>query len=98
MPQRIGEILVARGKITVTVHSLGAVNSPPSELALLDREGKILSSLSLPALKAPADLMPKTVTVAFPLPSGSKIDGASVVIDPNARIKEITRVNNRVKL
>jgi hypothetical protein len=38
------------------------------------------------------------VTVAFPLPSGSKIDGASVMIDPNARIKEITRVNNRVKL
>jgi len=82
----------------VTVHSLGAVESPPAELALVNREGKILSSLTVPALKAPADLLPRRVTLVFVIPPGIKIDGASVVLDPNAKIKEITRMNNRVRL
>jgi hypothetical protein len=86
------------GKVMVTVHSLGAVDSPAAELALVDREGKILSSLTVPALKAPADLLPKTVTLGFVIPAGIRIDGASVVLDPNAKIKEITRMNNRVRL
>jgi hypothetical protein len=86
------------GKVTVTVHSLGAVESPPAELVLVDKEGKILSSLTVPALKAPADLLPKTVRLGFVIPAGIKLDGASVVLDPNAKIKEITRINNRVRL
>jgi hypothetical protein len=93
-----GDVSFQDGKVMVTVHSLGAVESPPAELALLDRVGKILSSITVPALRAPADLLPKTVTLGFMIPAGIKLDGASVVLDPNAKIKEITRINNRVRL
>jgi len=92
-----GDISVQQGKILVTVHSLGAIASPTAELALVDREGKVISSVSVPPLKAPADLLPKTFTVGL-VRGGSKLDGASVVIDPNAKIKEITRMNNRLRL
>jgi hypothetical protein len=92
------DVVIRGRKVTVTVHSLGAVESPPTELALLDREGKIISSVPVPGLKAPADLLPKTFTVTLTAPSGSKIDGGSIVLDPNGKIKEITRVNNRVRL
>jgi len=90
------DVFFTDGKVRVTVHSLGAVESPPAELALVDREGKILSSVTIPPLKAPTDLLPKTMTVGLVVPAGVKIAGASVVIDPNSRIKEITRMNNRV--
>ncbi len=92
------DVVVRGSKITVTVHSLGAVESPPAELALVDREGKVLASLTVPRLKAPADLLPKTVTLSFVVPAGVMNGGVSVVIDPNAKIREVTLVNNRVKL
>ncbi len=91
--------VVVRGReVTVTVHSLGAIDSPPTKLALLDRTGKVLSFASVPGLKAPADLLPKTVTIRLAVPPGSKTEGGSVVLDPDAGIKEITRINNRVRL
>ena len=92
------DVVVQGRKVTVTVHSLGAVDASSSKLVLLDRSGKVLSSVLVPALKAPLDLMPKTVTVTLTAPAGNRIEGVSVVIDPDGTIKEITRVNNRVKL
>jgi hypothetical protein len=93
-----GDARLAGDKLMVTVHSLGALDSPPTELALVDSAGKILETLTVPALKAPADLLPRTVTLGFTIPAGQKLEGASVVIDPNTKIKEITRMNNRVRL
>jgi hypothetical protein len=52
----------------------------------------------VPALKAPADLLPKTVTLTLNVLAGARLEGASVRIDPDASAKEITLVNNRVKL
>jgi hypothetical protein len=92
------DIVVQGGKVSVTVHSLGAVDSPPTTLALLDREGKMLASAPVPGLKAPSDLMPKTITLTLNFPAGSRMDGASVVIDPESATKEITRINNRLQL
>ena len=85
-------------KITVTVHSLGAFDSPSTELALLDSTGKVVTSATVPSVKAPADLLPHTVTVTLSLPLNSRINGGSVQLDPNTRLKEITRINNRVQL
>jgi hypothetical protein len=92
------DVLVKGRNVSVTVHSLGGVDSPPTELALLDREGKIIAAAPVPGLKAPADLLPKRFTVTLTAPPGSRIDGGSVLLDPNGKIKEITRMNNRVRL
>jgi hypothetical protein len=92
------DVLVEGRNITVTVHSLGAVDAPPTRLVLLDRAGKVLSSVTVPGLKAPADLIPKTTRVTLTIPAGITISGGSVVLDPDSAMKEITRINNRVKL
>src|SRR5205814_5195363 len=91
------DIVVQGHNVTVKVHSLGAVDAPATKLALLDRSGKVISSVNVPGLKAPVDLIPKTTRVTLRLPAGSTIDGASVVLDPKVTMKEITRINNRVK-
>jgi hypothetical protein len=88
-----------RGRgVTVTVHSLGAVDTSPATLSLVGAEGRVLSTRPVPALKAPADLLPKTVTLTLDIPAGARLEGVSVRVDPDASTKEITLVNNRVKL
>jgi Concanavalin A-like lectin/glucanases superfamily len=83
--------------ITVTVHSLGAVETSPTTLTLVTENGTLLSSASVPRLEAPIDLVPRTVTVTMPLPA-RKLSGCSLLLDPELKMKEITRVNNQVKL
>lgn len=92
------DISVRGRKVTVTVHSLGAQDTRPTTLALVDSRGQTLATAAVPALKAPADLLPKRVTVTLDVPSGTRLEGASVVLDPETSMKEITRVNNRVRL
>ena len=46
--------------MTVTVHSLGAVDAPASKVVLRDKAGKTMATRRVPALKAPLDLTPKT--------------------------------------
>ena len=92
------DVTVGEKKISVTVHSLGAVDTQPTTLALVDQGGRILASTSLPRLEAPADLLPRRTTVTLAIPVGTRIAGCSIVLDPEAKMKEITRVNNRVKL
>jgi hypothetical protein len=92
------DVLIQDRKITVTVHSLGSVEAPATKLALLDAKGKVMTTFTVPALKAPLDLIPKTTQVTLTIPAGVNLKGSSVVLDPEALIKEITRVNNLVKL
>ena len=88
-----------RGKtLSVTIHSLGSVDTPPTSLVLMDSLGKVLSTVMLPRIKAPIDLLPKTLTVSLSISARSQIAGGSVLIDPESGVKEITRMNNRVKL
>jgi len=54
--------------------------------------------MPLPALEAPADLWPRKATITFALPAGTDSDGCSIVLDPDGKMKEVTRVNNRVML
>ena len=81
--------------ISVTVHSLGALASPPTTLALFDANGRLIAKAPVPALEAPADLRPRTVTIILPTP---EFNGATLVLDPDSKLNEITRVNNRVPL
>jgi hypothetical protein len=92
------DVSVRGRKVTVTVHSLGAVDTRPATLALVGADGKVLSTVAIPALKAPADLLPKTITLTLDVPAGARLAGGSVRIDPDPTTKEITLVNNSVKL
>jgi hypothetical protein len=58
----------------------------------------VIATVAVPALKAPLDLMPKTTRVTLTIPVGASMKGGSVVIDPGATLREITHVNNQVKL
>jgi hypothetical protein len=64
----------------------------------MDANGKVSATVNVPILKAPLDLMPKTAKVILRIPAGANVKGGSVVLDPDRAMKEITRVNNQVKL
>jgi hypothetical protein len=42
--------------------------------------------------------MPKTAAVTLTIPLGASMKNGSVVVDPDATTREITRLNNQVKL
>ena len=90
------DVKVKDGKVQATVHSLGAVDSPATEIALVDASGNILVRTKVPALMAPLDLKPKTVQVTLAVPKGKTLEGCRVVIDPEKKMTEITRMNDAV--
>jgi hypothetical protein len=81
----------------VKVHSVGAVACPATTIAVRNSDGKIIATASVPALEAPIDLVPKTADVTIKLPSGANLSGATVELDPDDTLGEITRMNNTVK-
>ena len=93
----VADVKLKRRTISVTVHSLGAVASAPTNLTLFDESGHFLATASVSRLEGPTDLRPRTVTVTLPAPARN-YHGLSLVLDPDMRMKEITRVNNRAML
>lgn len=89
------DIVVKGRTISVTVHSLGGIDSAATDLVWLDDAGKPLASTSIPKLKAPTDLLPKKITVTMTAPADRNLNGGSVVLDPDGKTTEITRLNNR---
>jgi hypothetical protein len=88
--------LTTRGqRVTVTVHSLGAVASPPGRVILESARGAVLAEAALPALPAPDDLRPRVqpVTLSLPtaVPAGSRV---RLILDGEP--PEISRQNNEV--
>jgi hypothetical protein len=92
------DVSIAGNVVTVRVHSLGAVATVPTSVALQDAAGRTIVSGMVPAMEAPLDLMPRTRDIVLRLPAGSSIAGASVVLDPERKLEEITRLNNTVGL
>jgi hypothetical protein len=92
------DVKVAGSRVTVTVHSLGAVDAPVAKVVVRDSGGKVLGSGRTPTLKAPIDLYPKTATVTITLPAGANWKGGTVTIEPGGSLPEITQMNNRVQL
>ena len=92
------DVKVEGSKMTVTVHSVGAVDAPASKVVLRDRSGKTLASATVPALKAPLDLTPKTAAVTLAIPSGADLKGAAVTVECGGDVPEITLMNNSVVL
>jgi hypothetical protein len=92
------DVKVEGGKISVTVHSLGAIDAPASKVVLRSRDGKTLATASVPALKAPLDLSPKTANVSLAVPASPDLKGATVTIEVGGDVPEITLMNNSVTL
>jgi len=84
--------------LQVRVHSLGSVPVPASTVALRDARGKVIATAAVPALDAPHDLRPRTTDVGLTFPAGTSLTGATVELDPDHRLEEITTLNNAVKL
>lgn len=92
------DVVVRGNRITVTVHSLGAVETPQSMLVLKDASGKVITSEQIRALKAPLDIFPKTCEVILQIPEGTSVIGSRVYIETPEKIKEITKMNNVVDM
>ncbi len=90
------DIRPIRGAVKVKVHSLGAVMAPPVKVALRDRTGEIVAVADTPPLPAPLDLFPVITEVLLPVAEGLDLKGYTVEIDPDGKLLEITRENNRV--
>lgn len=93
----IDDVKVENGVVTVTVHSLGAKPAPAGAVRLTDAKGKTAAEVPTPELAAPTDLKPHTAEVKLTVPAGFAIKGASVRVELPG-VKEITQVNNVVKL
>jgi hypothetical protein len=80
--------------LSVTVHSLGALDAPAGSLTIEDAGGRVLARAATPPLQAPRDLVPKTAVVKLTLPTGA----VRVRIALPDEIREITQLNNIVTL
>ncbi len=93
-----GDIRIEGGQLHVTVHSLGHVATAPGVVALQDARGREIARVAIPALPAPADLLPKTIDVQLPLPAGFRREGAQVRVWQDGEAAEVTRLNNVLPL
>ncbi|MFC1573629.1 hypothetical protein ACFL30_00435 [Candidatus Latescibacterota bacterium] len=92
------DIQVIDSSLTVTVHSLGSVKAPASTIALVDLDGQIVTSAEIPSLEALVDYEPQTVDIKLIIPGGIKASRCSIVIDPEGKMLEITKRNNRAMI
>lgn len=91
------DVKLEGNRLQVTVHSLGAVNSPEARVVLRDRNGKVLATAKAAPMKAPLDLVPKTEVVSLTVPAGADTKGGSITIEAGGKLPEITQMNNRVQ-
>jgi len=92
------DVKVEGSRMTVTVHSVGAVDAPASKVVLRGRDGKTIATANVPVLKAPVDLTPKTAQVTLAVQAGVDLKGASLTIECGGSVPEITLMNNSVVL
>ena len=90
------DVVVDGDSVRVTVHNIGTVDVENLTVALYDGENA-LGRMQIQNLEAPQDLLPRTQQVAFSIGSDMP-DSIAVVLDPEEKLEEITRVNNRVRV
>ncbi len=86
------------GCLRVTVHSIGYLDAPESTIALYDASGTLKATCTVPPLPAPSDLRSSTADAILPIPGEADLSGWSVLLDPDGKLKQITRQNDRVVL
>jgi len=91
------DVTVEGGVMWVEVHSLGSVAAPAARLVVRGSSGAVAASTMIPALAAPLDLLPRKTSVEVRLPPGIDPRGATIEIDPDRSLEEITKANNSVR-
>jgi len=91
------DVVVKGRSVTVTVHSLGAVDAAGGTVTLEDGAGKALATATVPALAAPRDLLPKTAQVRLTMPAGV-VGRLRVRVALAGNAPETTMLNNVVPL
>ena len=92
------DVAITGRRITVKVHSLGAIDAPPANVVLRDASGKTLAMTRTPELKAPTDLVPRTAVVTLRVPTNATLESATVTIESTGIVPETTLMNNSVRL
>lgn len=93
-----GDLKLDGEHVLLTVHSLGHVGTGAGYAVLEDARSREVARVAVPALEAPLDLVPRTVTVELALPAGFKREGASVRVGLEGDGAEVTKLNNRLPL
>jgi hypothetical protein len=89
------DVRINGNRVTVTVHSLGNAAAPATEIALTDPAGKIVSRSVIPAIAGVINMKPKRAEVSLALPPDANVHNLFVLIDPQNKLKEILKTNNR---
>jgi hypothetical protein len=91
------DVTVRGGRVTVTVHSLGARPTAAGTATLIDAAGHTLASVPVPPLAAPLDLLPRTAVVRLPIPArATGVLSVRVALADGG--SEVTMLNNAVPL
>ncbi len=85
-------------ELIVTLHNLGALETPPMEVALVNARGRVLAKTVCPAVPAPLDMLPKTARVRLAIPDGQDLRGCRIVLDPEDKVCELYETNNQIYL
>ncbi len=93
-----GDLQITEAGVRLTVHSLGHAATRPGHALIEDARGREVARVAIPALEAPLDLRPRTVTMDLPLPPGFDRRGASVRVLQEDDAEEVTLLNNRLPL
>ncbi len=91
------DVQVKADCIRVKVHNIGAADSQETTLVLKSPDGEVLRSSQIPPIPAPSDLYPKTMEIPL-WTRGLLLEGCVIELDPEHRLNEITRTNNRIVL
>lgn len=91
------DVIVKDDCIRVMVHNIGGVVSEETTLVLKNAAGEVLRHSHIPPIPAPVDLYPKTIEIPL-WTRGLSMTGCYIELDPEQRMKEITRVNNIIRL
>jgi len=91
------DVLIKPDCIRVKVHNIGGAASTETTLTLKNAHGEVLRYSQIPPIPAPADLYPKTMEIPL-WTRGIHLEGCYIELDPERRMKEITRTNNIIKL
>ena len=67
-------------------------------LAIVNKEGNVLSQNTSKPISAPNDLLPKTTNVKLAIPNVQSLSGCRIVIDPQNEVDEIYEGNNEILL
>lgn len=91
------DIIIKDDCIRVVVHNIGGAASSETTLVLKNSDGEVLRYNYIPPIPAPVDLYPKTLEIPL-WTRGLSLAGCYIELDPERRMKEITRANNIIRL